>query len=742
MTSPRFRPLPVILLLGAAAAPAQGPASWPSASLGARASVVRQAHGVVLDGGVPLGIGSDYRARFTAAGLCYTPALGRRAIRELPLRFTTESMRRGDVVWSTAEPTAPQVDADRVRYERGAGITEEYHVGADGVELAYRCARPLGGRGDLVVRGRIDTELRPAGAGADGGLRFACDTGAVTVGGVTGIDAGGRRERGSLRLDGRHLELSLPAAFVDAAAFPLILDPLIGSELLVGGTADDDRAAEAAYDQSNDVYLVAWERSFSATNVQILSQRVRGTGTLLGTVIVNALLDVNVRPTVANVDASNRFLVAWQGGASLFGPWDIHCQAVDAASGAVSSTITVAANAGDETHPDSAGAFGTDDAAVLVWQEEGAGIWGERVRLPASGGAPILPGPPLQIATATDAREPAISRSHQTGARVLTYVLGDQIRVRAYDATLTALGPVASVFTSTGGELAAPDIDGDGTEFLCVYQVAEAAGSLDHDVRCRAFRWNGTTFGSLSPNLDLDAGAGEDECEPSIAYLGLKYVALWSHSTATPLSYSVQGAELDARCNDCGNRFTAGGLAGPASRTHAGRASVATRTAGGATGSTEGLIVFEEAEGVPPFDSDVVMQRYATIRGTPPVTLSPGCGFGVAGTDGPFAVGNTGFHFTLNGAIAGQLSFLSLAFAAPPLACGSCILTNAFTFEFKGPVSAAGTNSSALPLSCGLAWLVGLPLESQWVFFGGSASPCPLAAGLTASNRLQATLGF
>ena len=58
------------------------------------------------------------------------------------------------------------------------------------------------------------------------------------------------------------------------AAYPLVLDPEIGTDILIGGTTFDDTGPDVAYDDTNNTYLVVWQRGFSALNYQVRAQRV------------------------------------------------------------------------------------------------------------------------------------------------------------------------------------------------------------------------------------------------------------------------------------------------------------------------------------------------------------------------------------------------------------------------------------------------------------------------------------
>src|SRR5690606_18013260 len=107
--------------------------------------------------------------------------------------------------------------------------------------------------------------------------------GGFRMSGVVGIDGAGARVRGGLRYEAGVLELSLPGAFVDRAALPLTLDPLVGNFVRVttaGG--DNDRAPAVSFDATANVYLAIWTRIFSATDFDVHGQRLSRSGGLIG----------------------------------------------------------------------------------------------------------------------------------------------------------------------------------------------------------------------------------------------------------------------------------------------------------------------------------------------------------------------------------------------------------------------------------------------------------------------------
>jgi hypothetical protein len=76
------------------------------------------------------------------------------------------------------------------------------------------------------------------------------------------------------------VEYVLPAAFVDRAALPLVLDPTIGA--LVQVTPAGGLHPNAAFDATNDVYLLVFTRIFSASDHDVHAQRWRAADGAVG----------------------------------------------------------------------------------------------------------------------------------------------------------------------------------------------------------------------------------------------------------------------------------------------------------------------------------------------------------------------------------------------------------------------------------------------------------------------------
>ena len=714
----------------------------------AKASVMRQAHGAFFSDGVLHAGGSDYKARFDRGGFSFTPALGMRAPKNYPLRLTVEAVRRGDAqVWSAADAAdvEPRLADGVAVYDRAPGFTERVQVRPDGLELSYVLDRPLGTAGDLVVRLRVDTELETTARGdSPGGVSFmADDLGGVRIGEVTGIDARDARTAGSLRMVGQdHLELVLPASFVDSAAYPLVLDPPISTNFLTSSGSHDDSNPDVAYDDTHNVYLVVWQRSFSVLDVEIRGQRVSPSGTLVGGFIgiTSLATDIAINPTASNVNASDRFLVAWQQGPSAFGPWDVVGACVSPSTGAVSPKTTIAGGAlVSEIDPDAACESSVASfKSLVVWSEDGDTIRVAPVTCPVGLGAPTV-GPSVFIHSGFRAEKPAISKTTTTSGQhliVWVYFAYDVYGV-CVDRDGNKISPVTEI-RDAGVGVRDPDVDGDGRVFMVAWAEEETFGATSHDIYCTSVQFDGTSL-SYDPATPVPGGSssGDDEIHPAVGYLWQKFVVAWADRNLS-LQYDISVLAM-ARlgCEPCGQRVFVGGGGNFTDI----RPEIASEASGGEI-DYECLIVWMDAENTPPFESEIWAQRFEAFGPGGAITnVGGGCGLGgVAGGVGPFSLGNSSFVFTLSGADpASTGAVFVLGATTGPQPCGSCVLTSPL-IQIPRPVT-SGSAAISLPVPCNPAFLGG-SVQAQWWVAGTSVTPCFIAPTVSFTDRLNLTIGL
>jgi hypothetical protein len=701
---------------------------------------MRAAHGAALVDGQLWGGGTDYKVLFRDGGFELTPALGRAAPRNFPLAFELESIERGGVPVLAPDGRSPaELGEDGVvRYAHAGGIEERYELRADGVEQSFVFTEPLPGTGELVVRGRLASDLA-APLGEHSQLEFRVpELGGVRFGAVAGLDARGQTAPGSLRYDGAAIELVLPAAFVDRAAYPLVLDPLIGSAFDIPGSGDHDESRpDVAYDNGTGLYLVVWQREFSATDFDIHGQRVLTSGALTGGLIFveNASNTYATSPTVAYVALTRHFLVAWQ--EKTTGSYNIVSRAVNGPDGALSSPLTLASSSADEFDADAGGERTTaDDDVLVVWERQDAGIYGAQVTVPVTGN-PFIVGN-FTITTDSRAYRPAISKSGGDDGRLLVaynllYAAGDvDVYVALLDRNGALMDGPQGLVTSVDSE-SEPDVDGDGDTWIVAY--VRSSGS-DSEVYCQRLLFNGFSSTLLYSTSAAITSDSVNQYNPAVAWTPGKTFVAWQHEFDL-FNSDVYVRGIDP--NDCGTCEAT--LPLDASTLWEGVPKLASQYSGGSTGDQVLATWYSGISTLFGIDSaDIEAQRLEAFGGGSVVNMGGGCGGGGSiSTSGAVAAGNPSFKVLVSG--ADPLATLGLLVVKVPTAmysCGACSVMLAPS-QFSVPLF-AGAGSQTVPLPCDLG-LVGAQLDTQWVVLPTLTVACPVFGNLGVSNRLRLTIG-
>ncbi len=712
----------------------------------ARTSVVHNA-GLQPDGpGRLLGGGAAYRVTFSAEGARFVPALGRAAPTTQHLGLRPLAVRRGtEPVVAGPLTTAPLHERLRARYPHAPSVDERYDVGVDGVELSWRFATRPPGRGDLVVRYALDTSLTSPTVADTGGLVFELPgVGGVSIGAVTGVAADGATVAGELRAADGVLEMSLPARFVDEAAYPIVLDPVIGTKIGVQTSAWDDGEPDAAFDATTGYYLVTFLRTFSSGDAWPRAQRVDANGNLVGgTIFFNAAGDCG-RARVANLPSRDRFGVVWQQQDGIFD--GILFAAVDAATGAISHTAVLASSTGVQLFLDpDIGSSSTvpalnDRAFVVVYEDNiQQEIRARRVyfnaldQLVAPSAFAVFAdtGGPVP----TSYSEPAVARTSGQTEELLVAVrrfsgLGPftSISVRSITTYGTFLGPVASLGGSSTAAIGAPDVDGQYGAWVVAWQQTDGSSPA---VRFRSVQFAASGGGyDLGPTGSLGGAFASQASRPTLGYTpGRTWLGYRSFTPLSTPSHSLIARAIDsgtaAPCNDVFSEPVSSGDT---------RIVVATASSGGATADERALCVFAE-------NDDVFAQRLSN-HGTGGSYTNLGGGCGAGGTQSfshSPGIGSSGLVCTISGlpptAIATIFNFSE---AAAPLACGPCVWTPFAVTRTPGILS--GAAGVQFPIPC-LGALVGAQFETQWTTIDFGQAPCPVFPGLVLSDRVRMTLG-
>ncbi len=690
------------------------------------------------------GIGEHYLARFSVEGMQFVPALGAATEQVRHVSLRPVAVQRGARAIAGPFATEPARSDLSVIYSHEPGLVERYDVGIDGVEVSWRIAhRPIGD-GDLVVRYAVDTNL-PASSDEAGAMRFVQpDLGGVSIGGVTGVDANGWTVTGELRRLGSSLEMALPAAFVEGATYPIVLDPLIGPVRNVMISPSDDSEPDVAFDHTTGNYLIAWSRTFSSTLAVPRAQRVDTSGSLVGNTIVLSATGVCGRPRVANFPARDRFGVVFEETAGLAN--GIQFRAIDASTGAITHLAVLATSTGVDLFEDpdiGADVFApqaSTRAFTIVYRDNIQNeVRARRVYFDATD-ALVSPTAVTVFADtggvfSSSYTQPAMSRQAGLQSRYMVVArrysgTGPSLSISARLISSTTLATIAttSMDTTVSDSLEAPDVDGaDGTYVMAWQRTAPGAND---SIRRRSVAYDDAAGWSLGTVETLGGTTLTATSAPTLGWApGRTWLGYRNFSGIGP-QVSLRAAAIDSASSTWGGDVFARTISSPDTRIV-----VATAMSGGVSSGEDALAVFAHG-------TDVFAQQLINY-GTSGTFLSLGGQCGAAGGTQYFShapgIGSSALVCGVVGLSPNAvLSVFNLAPPGTPLACGSCEWTPFSVTDVRFPIG--GTVATGFPIPC-LPALVGSQFETQWTTFDPSQSPCPVFAGVVLSDRSLMTIG-
>lgn len=576
---------------------------------------MRQSCGLqVVDGDRLLGMGPDYNAWFGANGLSFTPALGKQAPHDMPLAFTTTAIGRGGELAPVA--AAVRSHAGRtVSYRRG-DVVETYEVRSEGVKQSFVFHSLPAGDGDLVVRGAVTTALAPTAAAGDAMAWTLPGVGGVSITGVLGIDAAGRQVRGSLAACDGGVELRLPASFVAEARLPLVLDPLVGTSAVISAGFNDN-GPDLAWDATSGRWLAVWQRIFSGSNADIRGQFFDTAGAPSGSVLA---IESNTatfagRPSVANINGSNAFVVAYTYGGDVF------ARGVLAATGALTTEVAVAT--GSDSQVDVVlGGEALDIAggqALAVWRN--ATLGSIHCRPIGHSGTALTLATASIVASGFSDEQPAVSRSGgEVGRLLITWtrnIVVGNVHGRVWQRGNTFATPSLLLVDETlPCEL--PANDGDGNSWLLAYVRTEVGGA-DNDVLARSIRFDAGSLSVSGPEF-IANDPGDDEWQPSVGWLGNSVLVTWM-DFAGANTYDTYVRSIDPySCTGCEGTYSLG-----ITTSYEWQARVATKASAGAFGGRDAAVVWTELDASS--NGDSLFQLWRARHGAY-TSLGGGCGTG------------------------------------------------------------------------------------------------------------------
>ena len=664
--------------------------------------------GVQRVDGVTRAVGATYQATFDSTEVTLTPALGERAPRNMPLRFSLLEFGRGSM--QQAVPVEPEIAHRAVLYER-EGVTERYDALLQGVEQSFVFATLPPGDGDLIVRGRISTEMPVTDRGPNH-LSFEWrDVGGALIENVVGIDAVGRRTPGSMALEGDVLELRLPAAFVASATLPIVLDPFIN---LIGRTSGaDDESPDGAYSSHNK--LIVFHRRNSAADSDIIGLHfLPSTGGSTYQMIHDSAGKNSYRPRVDALLGFTHFIVTWyewQGSHP-----DVFLRVLDSDTGIpIGPTEPVANGPNYQSNPEIGGPAGsssvTQNNCTIIWLDSTLNRIYRKDVFPTSIGGYVI-NPPEVVAQGSGRMGfPAISSLNQPEGKRKLVVWAESFSTAAERDLKGIVLDGGSVFTITSDNYddSDPAVDGDGENWIVAFERRLDASSNDSDIYgCRLYH-DGSRV-KVGPVVAIEANLNDDEISPAVAWTD--DAALVSYDDKYFNQYQAVVSSLDPYgCQPCEGSFVVA----------ASRFALNHRTAMFSHGPRTDVatIMWEQTNGTGA--SKVYWREFHAEAGTSTL-LGGGCGGNGIARSMCALIGNSNHAIRLTAGPSLKRAYLSVSASRADVPCGLCTLVpDLGTGVVIGPVTTSpiGEIRVTVPLPNDPT-LSGGVFYAQW-FVGGSA---------------------
>jgi hypothetical protein len=461
-------------------------------------------------------IGASWKASFARDGFTFVPYWPD-APHSFPLAFQLRSVRAGDRELAIARDTAPARTGDRVCFDRGA-VREIYDLAPQQIEQSFVIDTAL--PGDLELELTIATELvedaqRP-------GLQFGCAFGEVHYGEAFVVRGAEREALPATFADGV-LRLRVPASLRGDG--PVVIDPVLGTQPTTawGVVYHPD----VAYDATNDCYLVVWEHQWNVADHDIWTELFDGQGMPIpgSAAAIDFTTTYWSAPRVANLDASDRFLVV----AQVKDPANalrsmIYARTRDAGGAQAMNTPQLLSNPnlpGDDFEPEvgaDAGAGPGNHEWLVVWtnvrNSTESNVLG---RLVDGAGMPLPPAVlTIQYAFGTNQQNAHAQVSRGNGAGDVAHPLWcvaytrrisssvSHVLVRTVDANGAIGGEQPIDDTSNDSvepQISSPIRDGARARFLVVHR--RGASTARGTVIAFDPAWQGTNFFDLSAQFGL-----------------------------------------------------------------------------------------------------------------------------------------------------------------------------------------------------------------------------------------------
>ena len=313
--------------------------------------------------------GKTYKAEAAKDGFTYVPFLGSDAPRNYPVSFRLTSASLGGREIELSERASVTRTGDRIVLDRGA-VEVIYDFAVESVEQSF-ALDVAGATTDLELEMEVSTDLVAAPEGA--AFTFSNELGGMRYGEAVVLDGAGRTAHVPAELQGNHLTLTVPAAFLRDATGAIIVDPLFNT-FNVDTAGGFQRDVEITYQFGTDRFLYVYEDQFSGTDVDIYVTDVETLGGNPRGSYMDSGTENWTDPSAATVNSAGKALVVARNEGTASGN-SIVARTWDFASGSFDTGIiqvTTPSTTVTQSQPDVGGSWaGTSDARfVVVWNAD------------------------------------------------------------------------------------------------------------------------------------------------------------------------------------------------------------------------------------------------------------------------------------------------------------------------------------------------------------------------------------
>ncbi len=478
--------------------------------------------------------GERYKLALATDGVSFQPLFGPRAPRDYPVRFQLLGCEVAGAPLPLVAGDGWQRHGQRFEQNRGP-LRECWNVMTAAAQQFFVVERPPQA-GSLTLRIGCSSDL--IGVDDGPGVRFVANgLGDVRYSDAVVFDAAGRRLDVPVELVGETLTITVPASFTVAAAWPLVVDPLV-TTVAVDSTISDMQDSRVACDPTSGNWLVVAEEHLSATDVDIVCKRYDSAAVpaLLDTTYADATADLTHNPDVGIVASMGRFIIAWHNASGLGSFGYRNRTAISTAQGA--TFITSTGIGGDLSNRCAVGSSLTIDRWLLVMFRRN--VTGNDIfaRLTSSSGTgfatlfvgPVTPSHPVGAGDVSTLQD--LTDSWVIIWRECTNIACGSMKVR-----MQALG----LSTSTGPFLTQPTVDLATSTFEDEPAIAGHAGNLlaawrtfdgvtnSNDIHGVPIGVTAGTFGPLGAVQNLSAQEPNvnnllEQTSPTVSYDGCRFV--------------------------------------------------------------------------------------------------------------------------------------------------------------------------------------------------------------------------